>query len=240
MHITDNGKIMNNSTEQYNAVAEFMKLGSQDVNTEFTFQSLGVANFRIRLIDEEINGKNEMIDCAGRDDTVGVLDGICDALYVTLGAAATFGVDVTNIQWNSLNPNSTVTVLPAHQTLMWHSRVEDAFAQFTRGVNTGDQITIRAGLKNLICNLFDYATACNFDLPGAFAEVHASNMSKFCPTYQHAEESIAEHRARGDDKYNDVYIAPVGDKFAIKRSADNKILKGKDFFEPNLAKFVKA
>ena len=230
---------MNNSTEQYNAVAEFMKLGSQDVNTEFTLQSLGVANFRIRLIDEEINGKNEMIYCAERDDKVGVLDGICDVLYVTLGAAATFGVDVTDIQWNSLNPNSTETILPAHKTLLWHSRIEDSSAQFTRGVKTGDQITIRAGLKNLICNLFDYATACNFDLPGAFAEVHASNMSKFCETEAEALLSIEEHRARGDAKYDRVYVAKVGNLFAIKRADDHKILKGRKYFEPELQKFVK-
>lgn len=229
---------MNTSKQQYDAVTDFMIMGSQEVNTTFKFQPLGIANFRIRLIEEEINGKNEMIYCSERDDAVGVLDGMCDVLYVAHGAAATFGAEVTMIDWNHMYGIDVNVPMDAHTTLRNNRKVQDTLEQFKRGIQTGDQTVITDGLNNLIWSIFVYAKASNFDLPAAFAEVHASNMSKFCATEEEAEHSIAVRQEEGDDKYNDVYVAPVGNMFAIKRTADNKILKGLGYFEPNLEPFV--
>lgn len=69
----------------------------------------------------------------------------------------------------------------------------------------------------------------------AYLEVHDSNMSKFCKTTADARESVMQY---GD---NDVeaYYKKVGDQHIIMRTADNKILKGINYFAPKLKDMLK-
>ncbi len=50
------------------------------------------AILRDRLVAEEAN---ELCRAIKADDLVGIVDGICDLLYVTFGAAEAYGIDIT-------------------------------------------------------------------------------------------------------------------------------------------------
>ncbi len=70
----------------------------------------------------------------------------------------------------------------------------------------------------------------------AFDEVHASNMSKFCETYEEAKVSTLHYcHVKRVEAYNRL----VGKKFVIRRTSDDKILKGLKFFEPKLKQILR-
>lgn len=75
----------------------------------------------------------------------------------------------------------------------------------------------------------------------AFNEVHASNMSKFCET---TDEAIAAYKSytfhQDKAKRCDAYYKKVGDKFVIRRSSDDKTLKGLKYRKPNLKPIIDA
>lgn len=235
---------MINTHKQFEAVVEFMKVAGQEVLTEFKYPSTKLGRFRLRLINEEICGKNELIDSLEKDNAVGVLDGICDVLYVTYGAYASFGVDAPTMSTEFVTTD-TGNILPMHEALNLVRYVKDSYEQLERGLTSGDKKTIFAALSHLLINTIALARASNFDLIGAFEEVHASNMSKFCSSEEEALESIELRRSAGKEDYAEglVYVDSVVvdgvEYFTIKRTADGKGLKGKHFFEPDLSKYLK-
>lgn len=64
----------------------------------------------------------------------------------------------------------------------------------------------------------------------AFDEVHASNMSKFCTSTHEAQQSCFKY----SDNNVEAYYKKVGPVHVIYRSADDKTLKGINYFEPKL------
>ena len=228
-------------------VANFMKVAGQETHTTPVGVSLGVANLRYNLITEEISGKNEFAYCAARDDLVGMLDGMCDILYVVYGAALTFGVDVlgeyTGLENRTAPSVINGTLARANDTLSTIQNLEYDVEQFKNGYSLGYYSTIVSALSKIIENVFDYAELIQVDLAGAFEEVHKSNMSKFASTEEEAKNSIIARQLNGDDKYLNVYVAGVVvdgvEHWMIKRTEDHKILKCMSFFEPDLSKFVK-
>ena len=68
----------------------------------------------------------------------------------------------------------------------------------------------------------------------ACAEVHSSNMSKFCNSTWEAQESCKKYQFKGIE----TYYRLVNGKHIILRSADDKILKGMRFFEPRLRQII--
>lgn len=72
----------------------------------------------------------------------------------------------------------------------------------------------------------------HFDV--AFTEVHRSNMSKACKSADEASITTYEYTNRGVLTYKE----QVEEYYVVKRSADNKILKGPNFFEPNLKAII--
>lgn len=232
---------MGYSKEQLDQVKEFMKVGSQEVNEEFTYQSLKVGNFRLKLIDEELNGPKELIDSMMNDNPVGMLDGICDVLYVVYGAYATYGLQVAN--WFVQHEGFAVSpILPMHESIKHIQHLRAGYDRLKRGMEIGDQRTIQAGLDDVLHSTLDLGTTCGFDLTGAFDEVHRSNMSKFCASSDEAAESILLRLDEGNEQYKDATIQEVvvDDKvfYIIKRAGDGKILKGSKFFEPDLAQYI--
>ncbi|AQW88831.1 nucleotide pyrophosphohydrolase [Serratia phage BF] len=233
---------MGNTVEQYNQVVEFMNVGSQEVNTEFKYPSWKTGLFRLRLINEELNGNNELIDSLMKDSPLGVLDGICDVLYVVYGAYATFGLEP--IRWNLPSGDKTVNpVLPMQRSILHSKHLNGAYERLVRGLELGDQPTIVSALRGIIDNIIDLSVDCGFDVSGAFTEVHESNMSKFCKTHEDAQKSIEMRLEQG--KFEDytgatIQEVHVGDNtyYIIKRRNDGKILKGMSFYEPDLSKFI--
>ena len=60
--------------------------------------------------------------------------------------------------------------------------------------------------------------------------VYTSNMSKLCLTEQEAVDSVKAYTDKGIETY---YTQLPDGKFIIKRTIDNKVLKGINFFEPD-------
>ena len=233
-----------NTQEQLKLVKEFMKVAGQEVYSEPRFQSTKIANFRTALIDEEIFGTNELVDSVNNDNLVGEIDGLSDILYVVYGAIATYGISMD--EYPLFTRQSGVgELLHAHVAHGLIRNISSAFEQYKRGVEVGDIITIKRGLTGIILEVNRFAEASNFDIIGAFNEVHASNMSKFCKTTQDAKDSI-EMRIAANDKNSKYYVGAnihavtEGDDvyYVITRASDGKVLKGKDYFEADLAKFA--
>lgn len=68
----------------------------------------------------------------------------------------------------------------------------------------------------------------------AFTEVHRSNMSKACATSDKASMTTYNYSNKGVLTYKE----KVGEYYVVKRSSDDKVLKGIDFEEPNLKQFI--
>lgn len=60
--------------------------------------------------------------------------------------------------------------------------------------------------------------------------VYRSNMSKLCHTEQEAVDSV---KAYTDKEISTYYTQLPDGKYIIKRTVDNKVLKGINFFEPD-------
>lgn len=244
---------MATTLEQYKQVIEFMEVCNQEVNTVRKFQTAKVANLRVNLIHEEIFGTGELVDSVNYDNKEGIIDALCDILYVTYGAIATYGcVDALSDYEVSvgLTEDRVGKLLFKHESSSYIRKTSDYFEQFKRGVEGGDSRTISDGLVRIVATCVEFARASNFDLAGAFNEVHTSNMSKFCSTEKEAKESIAfrlseaetlSNAIKGTEQtanYTGAYVEKSGSVYVIKRKADGKGLKGKDFFEPDLAKYA--
>lgn len=232
------------TTDQLKQVIEFMKVGGQQVNTEFEFQSAKVADFRISLINEELYGKNELLPSLNNDNLDGVLDGICDVLYVAYGAIATYGSYLPEVEIPQREEGLNATILAKHIAISEVSQIANGLDQFRRGTETGDSMAIQRGLGYVVSGAISLATTSQFDLIGAFEEVHHSNMSKFCLSQEAAEKAIRvrmQEESKKED-YTDAYVekVQVGANlyYVIKRAVDGKVLKGLDFFEPKLSKFM--
>ena len=244
---------MSTTLAQYNQVVEFMDVCNQEVNTNRTFQTAKVANLRVNLIHEEIFGTGELVESVNYDNKDGIIDALCDILYVTYGAIATYGcVDaLCDYEVNGdLPDNREGKLLYKHVSSSYIRVISDYFEQLKRGVVTGDSRAISDGLVRIVSSCIDFAADSNFDLAGAFNEVHESNMSKFCKTIEEAEASIQyrleEAAALTNEakkieqtrNYTGAYVEKSGNVYVIKRKIDGKGLKGKDFLEPDLTKYA--
>ncbi len=234
---------MTTTKDQFNAVVEFMTVAGQEVNSTFTEPTTKVGNFRLALIKEEMQGANELFDSIQNDNMEMILDGICDVLYVAYGAYATLGIEPIEcvISTQDERTSKLMTMSDAY-TAMKH--VIDGYEQTSRGLLHGDLPTIQKGLNHIVLSCLKIAEAHNMDVIGAFNEVHASNMSKFCSSSVECGHSIAKRQCEGKTDYDGAegFEVRVGDVsyFVIRRAKDGKVLKGMNFFEPDLSKFIKA
>lgn len=229
--------------DQFNAVVEFMTVAGQEVNSTFTEPTTKVGNFRLALIKEEMQGANELFDSIQNDNMEMILDGICDVLYVAYGAYATFGIEpIEYVISPQDDSTSKLMTMSYAATAMKH--VVDGYEQTNRGLLFGDEITIQKGLNNIVLSCLQIALAHNMDVIGAFKEVHASNMSKFCTSADECARSIYQRQTEGKTDYDGAegFEVRVGDAsyFVIRRAKDGKVLKGTNFFEPDLTKFINA
>lgn len=233
---------MTTTKTQFDSVVEFMSVAGQKVNTSFTEPTTKVGNFRLSLINEEMKGQNELFDSIHKDNMEMILDGICDVLYVAYGAYATFGLETLDYAIPSQR-NIPSTLLPMSEAHVLMRYVSDGYEQLSRGLTIGDMRTIQTGLNNIVFNTLTIAHSHNFNVVGAFDEVHKSNMSKFCTS---AESALADIEVRVNQGKQDYIGATVGEVefhgktfYVINRAGDGKVLKGTNFFEPDLTKFIK-
>ena len=79
----------------------------------------------------------------------------------------------------------------------------------------------------------EYGLQDKFD--EAFDEVHRSNMSKACTNKEDAEASVDKYQKQGIE----TVLEKVNGKYVIYRAADHKILKGINYFSPDISQFAK-
>lgn len=70
-----------------------------------------------------------------------------------------------------------------------------------------------------------------------FEEVHRSNMSKACSSFQEAEATMDKYKGQGVECYIDVMKADKG-IWLVKRSGDKKVLKSINYSPAELSKIV--
>lgn len=55
------------------------------------------AHLRVALMNEELHGDGELVASIRAEDMIGIADGIADLLYVTIGTAVSYGLDVEKL-----------------------------------------------------------------------------------------------------------------------------------------------
>jgi predicted HAD superfamily Cof-like phosphohydrolase len=78
------------------------------------------------------------------------------------------------------------------------------------------------GLGERFCNIFD--------------NVHQSNMSKICTSYEEAADTLKHYKNQGIEVYSEKL---EGDTYVIKRKEDNKVLKSINYTPAKLLTLVK-
>lgn len=87
-------KLMN---EMQKKVQEFHEAFGHGVNEAPRLISVQEINLRKELMIEELVGAGELVDSMQKQDLVGVADGLADVLYVVLGTAVAYGIDIEPI-----------------------------------------------------------------------------------------------------------------------------------------------
>lgn len=62
----------------------------------------GLIDFRIKLFEEEVK---ETIDAMRKDDIIEIADGIADCIYVLLGTAITYGINMEEV-WRVIHASN--------------------------------------------------------------------------------------------------------------------------------------
>jgi hypothetical protein len=127
--------------------------------------------------------------------------------------------------------------------------LRDWSSRFKKNLDSGfiDDIN-RVELLDSICDQIVTGTALakalGMDIIGAFAEVEASNLSKFvyvCITDISDLEWMAfdahSRKIESEGRYSGVHWKRVND-YVVWYDQSGKILKGPNYFEPNLEEFV--
>lgn len=78
-------------------VKAFHEAFGHTVNDQPRIPSIDDIKLRILLMQEELLGKGELAESMEAQDLIGVADGLADLLYVTIGTAVVFGIDIEPI-----------------------------------------------------------------------------------------------------------------------------------------------
>lgn len=78
-------------------VQAFHEAFGHTVNEQPRIPSIDDIKLRILLMQEELLGKGELAESMENQDLIGVADGLADLLYVTIGTAVVFGIDIEPI-----------------------------------------------------------------------------------------------------------------------------------------------
>ena len=218
----------------FTSVCEFMNMCAQEVVEVPTLPSEKIQVLRYELVNEEVN---ELRDAVAANDIIEVADALTDILYVAYGAYAAYGLTPTYPtdyvrEWNALHTPNLHAVTTS--TINAYNAAIDE-------LRSSDLHNIKTALDIIIRHTYDIAYTCNINVFACFTEVHSSNMSKACITKKDAQLSIKSKVDANTEKskeYADAIIVKVGDLFVIKRKSDMKVLKGNDYFDPDLKKIL--
>lgn len=221
----------------FEAVKEFMITMGQEVLTTPKLPTLKLAELRYALIAEEVE---ELTVALKNDDHVEIADALADILYVGYGAYAAFGIEPGELEFHD-GPWDLVPVeLPtAGEAMTTINTMNQHLELFKHGYSHDRIDLICKGIDNIIDHAYLLAFEMGIDLYSCFNEVHSSNMSKACKTYADAQISLQfrQNAEATAANYADAQVVQSGNYFVL-RKANGKILKGMDYFEPDLRQYM--
>ena len=223
-------------SEHYNSVKHFMTVFGQEVLTEFKLPSPKVGKLRYDLIKEE---RDELEVAMFNNDRIEVADALADLLYVIYGAYHAMGLtfcEVSSDLGEVISPKRDIDIADAKLILR---ELDVNLHKLDAAYITGSEHDITDSLDNMLFYIYQFSINIGLDIYACFSEVHNSNMSKVCTDEQFAVHSMnVRYHDEGKADYRDAWIDEVEGLFLIKRSYDDKVLKGLGYFEPSLAQFL--
>lgn len=161
------------------------------VNKSATIPSKKDSALRVNLIMEE---SGELLEAATSDigqyypptkimdSTVGVADACADLLYVTYGAALTYGIDIypsdDGIKGFGFGTYAYVFKFPEGHISSLTRKCMEASRWFAEASIGQDLQEVKLSLENLLNLSYAVAAAAGIDIGPVFEEVQRSNMSK--------------------------------------------------------------
>lgn len=133
---------------------------------------------RRSLIREEIE---ETVHSMEKGSTVGIVDGVCDILYVVAGTSLCFGVPLNepdDIDSNGLSEFPTLSMI--HTLISVGLIVDKAIVDFHRE-GYKDHLSLKVALDLLTFVSIQITSSLGLEIKELFDEVHRSNMDKLGP-----------------------------------------------------------
>lgn len=238
---------MQNNTQEYQLkkVSEFMQTMGQCTPSSFTLLTPKVGKFRIHLIESELFDENELFHSMENDNVEKVLDGILDVLYVTYGAMAAMGLKYEAEAAEYLKPftydaNAPQGVMCSYgDYIRFKEQSEYLMKDLSNAMRYENDESIMNILIDIVLLMQRIGSKFNFNIADSFDEVHASNMSKACITIRDAEATVKQYEKQ-TQRVGFAYWVEQNGRFVVLRSSDDKVLKGINFFDPELSKFIVA
>jgi predicted HAD superfamily Cof-like phosphohydrolase len=114
--------------------------------------------------------------------------------------------------------------------------LEEELRELESAAYRGDIVEVLDALVDLQYIL--HGAVLDFGLQDVFSEaekeVHRSNMSKFCEDTESAKRSVIKYQLNEVE----AYYRLVNKRFVIRRSMDEKILKGENYSSPKIKKIL--
>lgn len=122
---------------------------------------------------------------------------------------------------------------------LWRFRLElikEEVRELEEALETGDLIEVGDAFADIRYVLGGAEHTFGFAdiMPTLFAEVHRSNMTKYCTTVEEAKDTVGKYLNDGIG----VHYEKVGDVYVIYRNEDNKVLKSINYSPANLREFI--
>lgn len=219
---------INAHLSNFNKVADFHRTSGHPVLLSPSAEHLNkkMLNARYSFIEEEVN---ELVNAWNSDDVVEQIDAICDIMYFAYGTFLTTSAVFNHKLVVESSPNSEFEFTDAEDFKNYLEILRFSFNSF-------DLDAIEHSLHTLLhmCYIFAHTHFPGVDIDDCFAEVHNSNMSKFCDIEQDAIDTCA-HYERSSRTTN---YRLVNGRFVVFDVATDKILKNVNWRTPNLRQFL--
>lgn len=219
-----------------------------------------ISKLRFDLIKEELS---ELTDAYNNKDFIEVIDALTDIIYVTYGAAITFGIDLNkefekylnqkglsiegyNSHFQMINRNKELNI--KKDLFVNNNNIDIGSFSFQLDMCSLVLESLRICLINhtdldslpeFICDInykvFNICILLGIDIDKSFDIVHNSNMSKLCNSLEVAKRTVQNYRDN-DDRYDTpVYMKSKlsDDKYIVKNESTGKVLKSIEYIPAN-------
>lgn len=233
---------MSESLTGYQQVGEFHEVFGHPLNKslhESIFNNSKLVNFRISLIEEEIN---EFKEACKNHDFIEAIDAIADTMYVVYGAFHVFGVNFDDYKKHSQNPilynisdKNTFCIELENEI----NKLDCYLKLLKKYCNCKMFDNVIEQLYNIIAECYTLSSLFEIDIDKCFNEVHRSNMTKVCTSQEEAIKSVEFYKTN-EKRYTDPqYRLSANPKYwVVFDNATSKILKSINFELPKLNKIV--